>query len=267
MSIEIVQLESPASLDEPRRRYLASLTAPLDGMWEAFAGSARQLELRIDGVAAGFACLDAPGRLLQFWVEAPFRRQAAAVFDELAGRDDLTGAIVSTADPTFLGVCLDAQRSIRVHTLLCRHVDGSAIPAVGDATVALDPVGPDEIAAIVAHQRTALDQDPGDWLVGYTAGLVERGELHALRIDGEIAATGETRVSESQPPHVDLGVITMRPFRRRGVASHVLARLATRCRTRGLEPICSTTVENVASRRAIGNAGFVVRHRLLEVGL
>ena len=73
-------------------------------------------------------------------------------------------------------------------------------------------------------------------------------------------------MSESQPPFVDLGVITMRPHRGRGVAPHVLGRLKQSCYERELVPICSTTVENASSRRAIAKAGFVSRHRILEVG-
>ncbi len=34
---------------------------------------------------------------------------------------------------------------------------------------------------------------------------------------------------------------------------------------RELVPICSTTAENVAARRAIAKAGFVSRHRILKV--
>ena len=78
--------------------------------------------------------------------------------------------------------------------------------------------------------------------------------------------TGEARVSESQPPFVDLGVITVRRHRGRGVAPHVLGRLKQRCYERDLVPICSTTVENAGSRRAIAKAGFVSGHRILEVG-
>ena len=37
------------------------------------------------------------------------------------------------------------------------------------------------------------------------------------------------------------------------------------CDDRGLVPICSTTADNVAAQRAITKAGFVSRHRILEV--
>ena len=50
------------------------------------------------------------------------------------------------------------------------------------------------------------------------------------------------------------------------MAPHVLGRLRQRCYERELVPICSTTVENAESRRAIAKAGFVSGRRILEVG-
>ena len=125
----------------------------------------------------------------------------------------------------------------------------------------------DELSRIAEIQRHSLDADPGEWLDGYLENLIARKELYALRENGEILATGEIRVSDSQPPFADLGVITRRQFRGRGVAAYLLGRLADQCLERKLRPICSTTVDNIASQRAIAKAGFLARHRLLEVQL
>ena len=57
----------------------------------------------------------------------------------------------------------------------------------------------------------------------------------------------------------------MRRHRGRGVAPHVLWRLKQLCYDRELVPICSTTADNAAARRAIAKAGFVSRHRILKV--
>jgi GNAT superfamily N-acetyltransferase len=265
--IEIVEVAAAADVDDLRRDYLASLRAPQDGMWEAFAAAGRQLEIRAAGKRAGYLALDGTGHILQFHLAAPFERDAGSVFAAVTARDDVHGAMVSTADPLLLGLCLDRQRSVRVHTYLYRdHRPAEPAPALANGAAAvLEVVEPGELEAIAALQRASLDQDPGDWLVGYLEGLIERRELHALRLDGETLGTGEARVSSSQPPYVDLGVITMRPHRRRGVTSHILGRLRQRCHDHGLEPICSTTVENVGARRAIERAGFLSRHRLLEI--
>jgi len=263
--IEIAEASSADDLADLRRGYLASLAAPLDGMWETFAAMGRQLELRSAGERAGYFSLNDAGQLLQFHVAAPFENAAAQLFAAVIARDGVRGAMVSTADPLFLGLCLDIQQALRMHTFLYQDHHRGEAALEGGAEASLDAVEAGELEAIAGFQRDSLEQDPGDWLVGYLEHLIGRHELYALRLEGEILGTGEARVSDSQPPFVDLGVITVRRHRGRGVASHVLGRLKQLCYERELVPICSTTVENAGSMRAIAKAGFVSRHRILEV--
>ncbi|MEE8522432.1 MAG: GNAT family N-acetyltransferase [Thermoanaerobaculia bacterium] len=263
--IEIVETPSADDLADLRRDYLASLSAPLDGMWEAFAAMGRQLEIRSVGERAGYFSLNDQGQLLQFHVAEPLASAAAKLFAAVVARDEVKGAMVSTADPLFLGVCLDIHKTLRVHTYLYRDHHRRAVALEGAAETSFELVEANELEAIAELQRESLDQDLGDWLIGYLERLIARRELYALRLEGEILATGEARQSESQPPFVDLGVITVRRHRGRGVASQVLGRLKQLCYERELVPICSTTVENAGARRAIAKAGFVSRHRLLEV--
>ncbi len=248
-----------------KRAYLASLAAPFDGMWEAFATMSRHREMRSAGERVGYFCVNDEGQLLQFYVVPTAENVVAELFAAVVARDEVEGAMVYTADHLFLGLCLDLHKEVRVHTYLYqRHHRGE--PVFEDAAQAsLDPVLAGELDAIAELQRDSLDQDLGDWLVGYLENLIARRELYALRLRGEVLGTGEARVSDSQPPFADLGVITMRRHRGRGVASHILWRLGQLCHHRELVPICSTTVENLAAQRAIAKAGFLSRHRILEV--
>jgi GNAT superfamily N-acetyltransferase len=259
-------LERPVSaLTELRRACLAAAAEPRDGMWETFGELSRHYELLWQSRSAGYCCVNDDGLLLELWITGPHEHLAEELFDAIVARDDVRGALVGTADPLFLSLCLDRQRELRVHTLLFR--DGQSDHAVGeDSGDSFDLVRSEELADIAALQRESLDRDPGDWLVGYVENLIARGELYALRQEGMVVATGEARISDTQPPFVDLGVITMRSHRGRGLAQQVLLRLKALCYQRRLEPICSTTAENTPARRAIAGAGFVSRHRLLEVG-
>lgn len=264
----MIEIRKPASVDDLadfRRAYLASLAAPFDGMWEAFAATSRHREIRSARERAGYFCVNDDGQLLQFYVAPRFEAIAPELFAAVVARDEVQGAMVSTADHAFLALCLDLHERVRVHTRLYQdgHGGESALPDGAEAS--LEVVEREELETIAQLQRDSLDQDPGEWLLPYLENLVSRRELYALRHGEEILGTGEARVSESQPPFADLGVITMRRHRGRGVAPHILGRLKQLCYDRGLKPICSTTVENGAARRAIEKAGFVSRHRLLEV--
>ncbi len=265
--IEILELASAGDLADLRRAHLATQNAPIDGMWEAFANLSRYREIRSAGERAGYFCVNDEGLLLQLYLAPPCEDAAAEIFAEVAARDEVKGAMVSTTDPRFLSLCLDLHQEVRVHTYLYQdHLPGEPAPAA-EAETSFDVVAAGELDTIAGLQRDSLDQDLGDWLVGYLENLITRRELYALRRGGEILATGEARVSDSQPPFADLGVITMRRHRGRGHASHVLCRLKRLCYDRKLAPICSTTVDNVAAQRAITRAGFVSRDRLLQIAL
>ena len=128
-----IETTSADAIAELRQAYLDSLLAPFDGMWEAFAGMGRQLEIRSSGQRAGYCSLDDEGQLLQFHVSAPFEPTAATLFATLVARNDVKSAMVSTADPLFLGLCLDVQKQIKVHTYLYADHDHDAVIHEGSA--------------------------------------------------------------------------------------------------------------------------------------
>ena len=234
--IEILELPSGDELADLRRAYLASLSAPFDGMWEAFVAMARNREIRSAGERVGYFCVNDAGQILQFHLGTAFEPVAAELFAAVVARDEVKGAMVSTADPLFLCLCLDAHEQVEVHTYLYQdHHRGTSILADGDETT-LAVVEPGELDEIAELQRQSLDQDPGEWLLGYLQNLIARRELYALRRGGEVLGTGEARVSDSQPPFVDLGVITMQHHRGQGVATHVLCCLKQVCADRDLVP-------------------------------
>lgn len=263
--IQIIERKSSEDPESLQLAYLSSLTAPIDGMWEAFAAMGLRREIRISERLAGFFCINEEGQLLQFHIQPEFERSASDIFDSVLARDEVQGAMVSTADPLFLGLCLDCQKSTRVHTYLYQDHSSDEVVFPGDSEARFDHAEADELSVLVERQRASLEQDPGDWLIGYLENLIARRELYVLRHEGQIVGTGEARVSDSQSPFADLGVITMLQHRGKGFAPHILSRLKRICYERQLVPICSTTVENLASQRAITRAGFVSRHRLLEI--
>lgn len=268
--LQIHPLDSPADVDDLRGAYRASLSAPLDGMWEAFAEESPHFEIRRGGLRqgerVGYFCVRSSGHLLQFHLAEDLEPCAAHLFDRVLSRGDVTGAIVGTNDPFLLGLSLDRHRSVRVHSLLYELVVDSETPVPERDGETFTVVVEKELPEIEAFNRAQLDVDLGDWLTGYLEGLVSRRELFVLRRNGEILATGERRKSPTQGEIADLGMIVSRRHRRRGLATEILGRLVDNALERGLDPICSTTVDNKAAQKAIGRAGFSARHRLLEIG-
>ena len=87
-----------------------------------------------------------------------------------------------------------------------------------------------------------------------------------LRLEkgGEILGTGEFRERKNWVPFADVGMIVNKKYRRKGVGTYLLALLKQQADRQGLRPICSCEAGNLASRKAIENAGFIARHRVVK---
>ncbi len=264
-----LQAATHGSIASLRTEYLSTLPAPLDGMGLALLEQATAWELHRAEQCVGYACVSATGHVLQFHVNPEHVDIGGQLFRYLLTTTGCRGALVSSFEP-WLPHCFDLDATCRVHTLLY-HDNAFAPPRVPaqrhQLRHQLRPVDRSALARTESFVRSCFPQDLGEWLGTYLENLVARGELFALFEGDMLIGTGELRVSDLQPPCADLGVIVATDRRAQGHGTRILAELASRSRARGLTPICSTTVDNPGSQRAIERAGFVARHRVVEFTL
>ncbi len=246
-----------------RADYLAKLAAPFDGMWEAFAGMATPWAFSVDGKLVGFAAVNGERQILQFFLRNEF--DARDLFARLIGEQDVKGAVVPSCDTQALALALDHQKSLKTAAIMYDFpAKAPNAPAQFPADTEFTPVTPVMLDQAVqfAHQTLGASEE---WLNGYFAGLVSRHELFALWQDGQIIATGECRVSDTQQGIADVGMVVGKNNRRSGIATNVLRALAEEARAKALQPICSTETSNIGAQKAITRAGFVSTHRILDI--
>ena len=99
----------------------------------------------------------------------------------------------------------------------------------------------------------------------YARELIENGQVFLLMNGGKILGIGECRISETQKPYADVGMITNNQVRRRGIGVFLLAQLKKYCYSQSVKPICSCAFDNFASRKTIEKAGFIAQHRILDI--
>ena len=259
----IALTKTPASdLEAFKCEYRKTLSAPLDGMWEHFTTAANHYAIKSSTDTLGFCAVNAEHKLMQFSVVDTL--DARELFGRLVVELKLVGAILASFEDRALALCMDLQKTVSVKALMYH------MPAVQDVAAADFP--PDtsfdllrycDLQSAVDFAFETLGQD-ARWLSHYFGDLIEKEQLFALRRDGEILAIGECRVSETQKPYVDLGMVVGKAYRRQGLGTNVLRFLVRLCQTRDQKPICSTECSNVASQKAIAKVGFVCRHRMLE---
>ena len=252
-----------ADLIALKKAYVAHLPSPLDGMWECFVSMADHYCITSEDKVIGYCVLNSDHKLLQYSVEGG--HDASMIFNQIINERKVVGAFVTTCEHLYLSLCMDHQKSVNVKALQYHFEQDATLRAVNfppqsDFRLIEDP----ELAVAVGFGVKTLGADP-DWLEGYFADLIKREALFGLWQGDNLMATGECRVSETQKPYADLGMVVSESHRRQGIASNILRQLLYQCRERGLRAICSTEFHNMAAQKAIVKAGFISHHRILDV--
>lgn len=272
--IELKQLDNSDQIEELQASYLRGLVFPMDSYWEsAVVGRAPHWQIEVDDQQAGyFAARTDDKRLLQFTVTDRFLPMASELFAFVVSRDRVQTASAGTFEPAYLAHCLDHQQRVEVRSYLFQ--DHRRVEPILDSY----PSAQFRLAAAVDAERLATFYSQNDEYedteailtgfgsrLNYAQRLIDQEQVFVLVKENELLGVGECRLSASQPPYADLGMITAKQHRRQGIGAFILARLKQECYRRNAKPICSCAADNLPSRKTIEKAGFITQHRLLDI--
>lgn len=248
-----------------RYAYLKTTTVPLDGMWEdAFFPVANHWALETEGTFQGYCAINGDGALLGFQVFQP--QLARKAFAECLKSLEISHAYASTAEPLYLSLCLDHQKSVDLNALMYEDDGSEAPPADFPGAFEFRIVTMDGFSAAMSFGYNAFGPERLDWLKGYYTERIEKGELFGLWRGDAMVAAGELRVSPSQDGIADVGMVVSPGVRNQGLATKILQQLRHDGRARRLRLVCSTEMGNEGAQKAIARAGFRSQHRILRVG-
>lgn len=255
--------------------HLETLTAPLDAYWEeAVIGFSDHYEIQCDGKNAGFFCLNGDKQLIAFYLTKEFGSHGEDSLSYVIKEHGVTAAMAGTNDPFFLSLCLDRTEKVAVHTLLFQDNTRVTLETEGFGDLSFELAKEsafDEVFENYSGAGDAMDTDSVETgfedLKSYIRSVMADHHIYILREDGSLIATSECRISKTQKPYADVGMIVATDQRRRGVGSHILNLTKELCYELDLRPICSCEAGNIGSKKAIAKAGFVSRHRVLQIEL
>lgn len=267
--IELVRLDSLATIQAMKQAYLDSLVAPLDGYWQAaIIDPAPHWALVVDGRSLGYFAADDQKRLLQFYAT----EQASYLFAAVIASEWVATAVAGTNDPAFLSLCLDAQKQVSVNAYLFHdaHQVEPDLPAYPKAKFRLSVMDDlEELLVFYGRNDEFSDADAIESNFGsqreFVQSLIANRQTFGLYNGNTLLGVGEVRRSASQPAYADIGMIVDKSHRRRGVGTSILARLKAHCASQNTIPICSCAADNIASRKTIEKAGFVAHHRMIDI--
>ncbi|MDW3650303.1 MAG: GNAT family N-acetyltransferase [Bacteroidia bacterium] len=259
--IDFFRASGDQDIDSLKKAWLQTLSRPQDGMWEAFRDMAILWGIKEEDKLIGYACMNADHQLIQFYISPEHLDQGPSILQSFLRELMIKTAIVGTNNPVFLSLATPFIQEIKPHSYLYEKF---LEVEMGEREAEFRICHSEDLEAIVRYCHLATG-GPEAWLEGYIGNLIEKGEIFMLRNEEEIIGTCEVRKSISAPDYVDIGMIVSPNHRKKGYGSFLLNRAKEIAISWGKEPICSTTIDNLGSQKAIRNCGFRSMHQLLEV--
>lgn len=258
--MKFIKTDITKTITELRSQLYQELTAPIDAMWELlYINSAQHYLIKDTNQNMGYCCIDDKGSLLQLFLIDNYKVKMQEVVKTLIDLKLINSASLSSNEPVAFNACLFYSKSIKTNTFCFQY---SNKDTVNDNSLNVELVKEKDIPIIKAFLMEQIGMDD---TFGYTENLVERKEIFMVKESGIVIATSECRISDTQPEIADLGIIVNSDYRGKGIATQVFKTQVKRVLDANRKPICSTTVDNKASRKVIEKSGFYCSNIIYDI--
>jgi predicted acetyltransferase len=258
--MNFIKTDNTSIVNGLRAKLYQKFNAPIDAMWEQlYIAYSQAYLIENEGNTIGYCCVNDHDCLLQLFLSEEFLSKMDEVVANLIASGLIRSASLSAIEPVSFNACLNHSESIQANTYCFQH---SNQPIDLKPDFSLELVSIDDIPAIKSFLKNQIGMDD---TFGYTENLVSRREIFMVRESGGIIATSECRMSDSQPEIADLGIIVNKDYQGKGIATQVMQMQVNRVLKANRKPICSTTVDNQASRKMIRKSGFYCSNIIFDI--
>ena len=258
--MKFTQIDNNETIARLRVELYKKLSAPIDAMWEQlYIASAQHYTIEKDSKTIGYCCIDEAKSLKQIFLIDNCTNLMMPTIKALIDEKLICKASLSANEPISFNACLFYSKSMHTNTFCFEYSNrvlenGTNLPIVS--------VAEKDIPAVKDFFKNQIGFDD---TFGYTENLIQRKELYFVKEDDAIVATSECRWSDSQVKFADLGVIVNKDYQGKGLATQVLKQQVKRVLKANRKPICSTTLDNIASKKAIEKAGFYCSNIIFDL--
>ena len=258
--MKYIKSDITPTISKFRTQLYKKLTAPIDAMWELlYIASSQQYLICFEDSAIGYFCVNENNSLIQIFLEESHSGKMNQIIEELIETKLIKSASLSSNEPIAFNTCLFFTKSTQTNTFCFQHIN--QIQEL-NSDIKLEEAKTKDIPQIKSFFEEQIGMID---TFGYTENLVARKELFVYRNGEVIIATSECRQSDTQLDYADIGIIVNKEFQGRGIATQIMQIQANNVLRAGRKPICSTTLDNIASRKAIERAGFYCTNIIFDM--
>lgn len=267
----------PASIADMKTSHLEELSAPQDCYWQqALIGLANHYRIESEGQTAGYLCINGKNQLVDYYLQPVFQNRASEILKQALTEFSISSGFAGSNDAIYFCSSLELSCFQKSSTLLFQDEPNSKLSNAPSPELDFDlrfrkaiASDFDEIVNLYVSVSESTDQQSVEGVYGsmksYAEQLIQSDQLFLMENeDQKLLAISEIRVSQSQLPYADVGMIVSLEFRRKGLGSFILSQAKNHCREKELLAICSCEESNPGSKKAIENAGFVCKNRIFE---
>lgn len=260
--MNFVKSDNSETIKNLRSQLYQKLTAPIDAMWEQlYIGSSQHYLIENNDSTIGYCCINENGCLLQIFLLDNYNSIMNQIITELINSKLITSASLSSNEPISFNTCLSLSKGIKTNTFCFEHLNA---PRDVESILNVELVTTNDIPSVKVFLKEQVGMDD---TFGYTENLVSRKEIFMIKESDVIIATSECRMSDLQPEIADLGIIVNRDYHGKGIATKVMKMQVNRVLEANRKPICSTTLDNIASLKAIKKSGFYCSNIIFDIKL
>jgi hypothetical protein len=238
-----------SEVGELTKNYYTNIDTPLDDMWENAIIPSADFYTISDEHIIGYFAVDATNTMLQFHLKDGFKHLYANAFEQVLEKHKIISALVATYEPEYLSLCLDNSMKSKLDTILY-HQDGSIDITLPMKGLSMDIATIAQLDEVIAFCTNKVGME-GEWMRHYFKAILPKNSVYLFKYNGNIVGAGEMRPSESSPVYANVGVMVSKKFRGKNLGSYILSQMKMVANAKGLKTICSTTVDNIASQKAI----------------
>lgn len=258
--MKFVKTANSETINNLRTEFYKSLTAPLDSMWQdLYIASSQAYLIEKNNQHIGYCCIDENNSLLQLYVNNKNKHLTRTIVEQLIEFKLITSASLSSIEPVSFNACLHLSKSIKTNTF-CYEYSNQFLNV--DNSLNLELVTNQDSQKLRDFYKNHVGFDD---TFGYVDNLISRKELFMAKDFNSIITTGECRLSDSQLDYADVGVAVNKEYRKKGLATKMLQQLAREAINQKRKPICSTTIDNIGSQKAIEKAGFYCSNIIFDM--
>jgi len=257
-TVELTPAPDIISILRTQRSRLVSTKG--DGYYRSRLEGNVRVTISLDGSVIGYAALEQqfPGKVgvLEFYIRTGCARYLTPAWEALrqAVRPDYL--LIRTDDPIATQLAFDLHLSTEPGALYMERE--ASVRLAGRPGLELRPLAPETFEAAFA---ILAPESP--WEGGHSEeerepmfASIGTNQYNTLLLNGQVVGVG--MLTQEEEGLLDIGMVIHRDFRGQGLAAYLLSNLASDMEELGFRVMAGLGCQNLASRKALENAGFRV---------